>query len=173
MPTEHKGAATMRGNPLTVVGDQLKPGDEAPDFDLVGQDMTPVRLSGLRGKVLILSAVPSLDTGVCDTETRRWEQERQQLGPDVEMLTVSMDLPFAQRRWCGAAEVQHQTASSHKNEQFAIDYGLLVKELRLLARTVFVIGKDGTIKYAEYVQEIAQEPNYEPALKAAKRAASE
>jgi thiol peroxidase len=169
MANERAGAVTMRGNPLTLVGDELKVGAKAPDFELVGQDMSPVKLSDYQGKVVILSAVPSLDTPVCDTETRRWDSERASLG-DVEMLTVSMDLPFAQKRWCGTAEVGHKTASSHKSEQFATDYGILVKELRLLGRSVFVIGKDGTVKYAEYVKEISTEPNYDAALGAAKAA---
>ena len=170
MPTERAGAVTMRGNPLTLVGDELKVGDTAPDFELVGQDMSPVKLSDYAGKVVIVSAVPSLDTPVCDTETRRWDKERAALGSDVEMLTVSMDLPFAQKRWCGATEVGHRTASSHRDEDFATSYGILVKELRLLGRTVFVIGKDGKVKYAEYVKEIASEPNYDAALAAAKAA---
>jgi thiol peroxidase len=170
MATERAGAVTMRGNPLTLVGDEIKVGKAAPNFELVGQDLSSVKLSDYAGKVVIVSCVPSLDTPVCDTETRRWDQERAALGSDVEMLTVSMDLPFAQKRWCGAAEVGHRTASSHRDEQFATDYGVLVKELRLLARTVFVIGKDGKVTYAEYVKEIASEPNYEAALAAAKAA---
>ncbi|MFN0070755.1 MAG: thiol peroxidase [Chloroflexota bacterium] len=170
MATERAGAVTMRGNPLTLVGDEVKVGAPAPDFQLVGQDMSPVKLSDYQGKVVIVSCVPSLDTPVCDTETRRWDKERAALGDDVEMLTVSMDLPMAQKRWCGAAEVGHRTASSHRDEAFATSYGVLVKELRLLARTVFVVGKDGKVAYAEYVKEIASEPNYEAALEAAKAA---
>jgi thioredoxin-dependent peroxiredoxin len=170
MANERAGGVTMRGNPLTLVGDEVKVGDAAPDFELVGQDMSPVKLSDYAGKVVIVSAVPSLDTPVCDTETRRWDKERAALGDDVEMLTVSMDLPFAQKRWCGASEVGHRTASSHRDEDFATSYGILVKELRLLARTVFVIGKDGKVKYTEYVKEIASEPNYDAALAAAKAA---
>lgn len=172
MASERAGAVTMRGNPLTLVGDELKAGDQAPNFDLVGQDMGAVKLDDYKGKVVIVSCVPSLDTPVCDTETRRWDKERAQLG-GVEMLTVSMDLPFAQKRWCGAAEVGHRTASSHRNEGFAGDYGVLVKELRLLARSVFVIGKDGKVKHAEYVKEIASEPNYDQAIDAAKKAQSQ
>jgi thiol peroxidase len=170
MATEREGAVTMRGNPVTLVGNELKAGDSAPDFELVGQDMSPVKLSDYAGKTVIISAVPSLDTPVCDTETRRWDKERASLG-DVEMLTVSMDLPMAQKRWCGAAEVGHRTASAHRDEKFATDYGVLMKPARLLARSVFVVGKDGKIKHAEYVKEVTTEPNYDAALQAAKAAA--
>jgi thiol peroxidase len=169
MAKEREGAVTMRGNPVTLVGDEIKVGDTAPDFELVGQDMSPVKFSDYAGKVLLLSAVPSLDTPVCDTETRRWDKERAALG-DVEMLTVSMDLPMAQKRWCGAAEVGHRTASSHRDEAFATDFGVLMKGPRLLTRAVFVIGKDGKVKYVEYVPEVTTEPNYEAALAAAKAA---
>jgi len=169
MAKEREGAVTMRGNPVTLVGDEIKVGDAAPDFQLVGQDMSPVKLSDYSGKVVLISAVPSLDTPVCDTETRRWDKERAALG-DVEMLTVSMDLPMAQKRWCGAAEVGHRTASSHRDEVFATDYGVLMKGPRLLTRAVFVIGKDGKVKYVEYVPEVTTEPNYEAALAAAKAA---
>jgi thioredoxin-dependent peroxiredoxin len=170
MANEREGAVTMRGNPVTLVGDEIKVGDTAPDFELVGQDMSPVKLSDYAGKVVILSCVPSLDTPVCDTETRRWDKERASLG-DVEMLTVSMDLPMAQKRWCGAAEVGHRTASSHRDEVFATNYGVLMKGPRLLTRSVFVIGKDGKVKHAEYVNEVTTEPNYDAALAAAKAAA--
>jgi thiol peroxidase len=170
MATEREGAVTMRGNPITLVGNEIKVGDTAPNFELVGQDMSPVKSSEYSGKVLILSAVPSLDTPVCDTETRRWDKERASLS-GVEMLTVSMDLPMAQKRWCGAAEVGHRTASSHRDEVFATDYGVLMKGPRLLARAVFVVGKDGKVKHAEYVKEVTTEPDYGSALAAAKAAA--
>jgi len=169
MAKEREGAVTMRGNPVTLVGDEIKVGDTAPDFELVGQDMSPVKFSDYAGKVVLISAVPSLDTPVCDTETRRWDKERAALG-DVEMLTVSMDLPMAQKRWCGAAEVGHRTASSHRDEDFGTDYGVLMKGPRLLTRAVFVIGKDGKVKYVEYVPEVTTEPDYEAALAAAKAA---
>ena len=168
------GAFELRGLPLTAVGGELRPGDEAPDATLAGKGFVPepVRISDFRGRVLILSCVPSLDTGTCDRETRRWEQERQSLGGDIEMLTVSRDLTFAQQRWCGAADVHHSTASSYMNDQFGIDYGVLIDENRLLARAVFVIDRAGRIRHAEYVKEIASEPDYERALAAARDASA-
>jgi len=169
---ERHGAATFLGNPLTLLGQELKPGDPAPDFTLVGPGLTEVSLNNSAGKVRLLSCVPSLDTPVCSTETQRWEQERAGIG-DVELLTVSMDLPFAQQRWCAATGVQHTTVSAHKNEQFGTDYGVLVKELRVLDRAVFVIDKDDTIRYAEYVTEIAHEPDYDKALEALRQAAAD
>jgi len=168
---ERPGAATLRGNPFTVLGRELKSGDSAPEFSLVGAGMSEVALKDSAGKVRLISCVPSLDTPVCSTETMRWEQQRPALG-DVEMLTVSMDLPFAQARWCSANNVSHKAVSAHKNEQFGIDYGVLIKELRILDRAVFVVGKDDKIKYAEYIQEISTEPDYDKALDAAKAAAA-
>ena len=183
MPDERPGAASSRGTPLALVGQPLSPGDMAPDFELVGAspsvaqlaagEIPPVRLSDLRGRVVLLSCAPSLNTRVCSLETRRWEQEREQLGEQVEVLTVSMDLPFAQALWCEAAGVGHRTASAHMSERFGIDYGVLVKELRLLARAVFVIGKDGRIRHAEHVREFMDEPDYARLIEAAKRAAVE
>ena len=168
---ERPGAVTLFGKPFTLLGQELKPGDPAPDFRLVGPDLSDVSLTDSAGKVLLLSCVPSLDTPVCSTETQRWEQERAGLG-DVELLTVSMDLPFAQQRWCAATNVQHTTLSAHNNEQFGVDYGVLIKELRVLDRSVFVIGKDDTIRYAEYVTEISHEPDYGKALAAVRQAAA-
>jgi len=172
--TEHPEAFRRGERPLTGVGHQLRPGDEAPDAVLAGKGFVPeaVRLSDYRGRVLILSCVPSLDTRVCDIETRRWERERQGLEGPIEILTVSMDLPFAQARWCGAADVHHATASSYMNEQFAVDYGVLMKENHLLARAVFVIDPGGRLVHAEYVHEVADQPDYEAALEAARRAAT-
>jgi thioredoxin-dependent peroxiredoxin len=167
------GAFELRGLPLTGLGSELHAGDQAPDAMLAGKGFVPepVRIADYRGRVLILSCVPSLDTATCDRETRRWEQERQALGGDIEMLTVSRDLGFAQQRWCGAADVHHTTASSYMNDQFGIDYGVLIEENRLLARAVFVIDRSGRIRHVEYVKEIASEPDYEAALAAAREAA--
>jgi thioredoxin-dependent peroxiredoxin len=166
------GAFTVRGRELTALGDELRPGDEAPDAVLAGKGFVPepVRLSDYRGRVLILSCVPSLDTPTCDRETRHWEQERAAMG-DVEMLTVSMDLVFAQARWCGAADVHHTTASAYMNPRFGIDYGLLIEENHLLGRAVFVVDRGGRIRHLEYVHEISHEPDYERALAAARAAA--
>jgi thiol peroxidase len=167
---ERVNAFDHRSGPLTALGQELCSGEVAPDAVLAGKGFRPdpVRISDYRGKVLILSTVPSLDTPTCDTETRRWEQERLALGGGVEMLTVSMDLPFAQARWCGAADVGHQTASAYMNPQFAVDYGVLMKENRLLARAVFVLDRDGVIRHVEYVRKISEQPDYAAALETAK-----
>jgi thiol peroxidase len=169
---ERKGMVTMKGNPLTLVGKALKVGDRAPDFGVLDNNLSPVSLSSYRGKACIISAVPSLDTPVCDVETRRFNQEAANLSPDVVILTVSMDLPFAQKRWCGAAGVDRViTLSDHKDASFGAAYGVLIKELRLLARAVFVVDRKGVIQHIEIVKELTQEPNYEAALQAAKKLA--
>jgi len=170
MAVERQGAASLRGNPFTVIGAELKPGDSAPDFDLVGPGNSRLSLKDTAGKVRIISTVPSLDTPVCATETRNWEAQRADLG-DIAMITVSMDLPPGQARWTAENKVEHTVASSHKNEQFATDYGVLIKELRFLQRAVFVVGKDDKLTYVEYVQELPTEPDYDKAIAAAQEAA--
>jgi thiol peroxidase len=166
---ERSGEVTMKGNPLTLEGPALKIGDKAPDFVVLNNDLAPVSLSSYSGKVCILSSVPSLDTPVCDMETRRFNQEAGNLGPDVVVLTISMDLPFAQKRWCGAAGVEKViTLSDHRDASFGSAYGVLIKELRLLARSVFVVDKKGVIRYIQLVKELTQEPDYEAVLKAVK-----
>jgi len=167
---ERAGAITFKGNPLTLMGNDLKVGDAAPDCVLLGNDLSPVRLSSYRGKVCILSAVPSLDTPVCDMETRRFNQEAASLGDDVAILTISMDLPFAQARWCGAAGVDKVvTLSDHRDAAFGQAYGVLIKELRLLARAIFVVDREGVIQYVQLVKEMTEEPDYESVLAAAKK----
>ena len=168
---ERKGAVTLRGNPMTLVGAELKVGDKAPDFQLLGNDMKPVTLADTAGKVRILAVIPSLDTPVCDAETRRFNEEAAKL-PGVEILTVSMDLPFAQARWCGAAGVKNvRTLSDYRDRSFGPAYGVLIQELQLEARAVFVLDQDNTIRHAEYVQEVAEHPNYGAILEAAKKLA--
>lgn len=167
---ERSGLVTMRGNPITLLGPELKVGDSAPDFTVVGNDLSEVKFSSYRGKVCIISSVPSLDTPVCDTSTRRFNEEAANLGPEVEILTVSMDLPFAQARWCGAAGVDRVTTlSDHRDASFGEAYGLLIKGLRLLARAVLVVDRDGRIVYSQLVGEIGEEPDYEAALAAVKK----
>jgi thioredoxin-dependent peroxiredoxin len=167
---ERKGAVTFQGNPLTLVGQELSVGDRLPEVELLANDLTPVTLSSYRGKVCIISSVPSLDTPVCDAETRRFNQEAGRLGPDVAVLTVSMDLPFAQKRWCGAAGIEWvRTLSDHRDARFGQAFGVLIKELRLLARAVFVIDREGRVGYVQLVKEIAQEPEYGPVLDAVKK----
>lgn len=166
---ERKGQITIEGNALTLTGNEVKLGEPAPDFEALDNNLSPVKLSSFKGKVRIICSVPSLDTSVCDIETRRFNKEAGQLGPDVVVLTISMDLPFAQKRWCGAAGIKNvQTLSDHREGAFGAAYGVLIKELRLLARAVFVVDKDGVVRYIEIVDELTNEPNYEAALKAAK-----
>lgn len=168
---ERVGLVTFKGNPLTLVGNEVKVGQKAPEAELVANDLSVVKLSSLaRGKVCLITSVPSLDTPVCDLETRRFNQEAGELGDDVIVLAVSMDLPFAQKRWCGAAGVKNvQTLSDHRAAAFGNAYGVLIKELRLLARTVFILDKQGMIQYVELVKEVASEPNYDAALNAARK----
>jgi thiol peroxidase len=166
---ERDGLVTMKGNPITLMGTELQVGDQAPDFVAMDNDLNPVSFDSFRGKVCIISSVPSLDTPVCDMETRRFNDEAGRLGDDVEILTISMDLPFAQKRWCGAAGVDKvQTLSDHRDAAFGQAYGVLIKGLRLLARGVFVVDKEGTIRYIELVEEIASEPDYDSVLTAVK-----
>jgi len=167
MSIERPNATTMKGNPLTLLGPALKPGDKLPDFTVADNGLKPVKASDTSG-VRIISAVPSLDTPVCDTETRRFNVEAGKLGHQVKVLTVSMDLPFAQKRWCGAAGIEHvQTLSDYQTGSFGLATGTLIKELRLLSRAIFVVDKAGVIRYVEYVPEIASEPDYGKALAAA------
>ncbi len=164
---ERTGVVTMKGNPLTLIGKELQVGDSAPDFEVLDNDLSPVKLSSFREKVFVISSVPSLDTPVCDMETRRFNQEADRLSADVQILTISTDLPFAQKRWCGAAGVDKVvTLSDHRNVSFGTAYGVLIKELRLLARAVFVVDREGTIRYIQIVKEITEEPDYEVVLDA-------
>jgi len=166
---ERAGLVTMKGNPVTLIGNEIKVGQKAPDAELVANDLSTVKLSSLAGKVRIIASVPSLDTPVCDMETRRFNEEAGRLGDGLVVLTVSMDLPFAQKRWCGAAGVKNvQTLSDHREAAFGKAYGVLIKDVRLLARAVFVVDKNGVVRYQELVKEIATEPDYEAALKAAR-----
>ena len=165
--TERPGSITMKGQPLTLVGTEVKVGDPAPDFTAVANDLSEFRFSSLRGQVCVISAVPSLDTPVCDIETRRFNDEAAGLGAGVKLLTISMDLPFAQKRWCGAAGVENlKTYSDHREAAFGLAYGVLIKELRLLARAVFVVDKNGKLQHVQLVKEVANEPDYEAVLQA-------
>jgi thiol peroxidase len=167
--TERTGAITMKGSPLTLLGTEVKVGQAAPDVELLTNDLSAVKLSSLDGRVRIVISVPSLDTPVCDTETRKFNEEAGKLGDGLAVLTVSMDLPFAQKRWCGAAGVQNvQTLSDHREAAFGTSYGVLIKDLRLLARAVFVLDKNGVVRYQELVKELTAEPDYAAALAAAR-----
>ncbi len=166
---ERTGLVTFKGGPLTLLGDEVKVQQPAPDFAGLAADLTELRLSDLRGKVVLIVAVPSLDTSVCDMEVRRFNEEAAALGEDVEVLVVSMDLPFAQKRWCGAAGIENvRTLSDHRDASFGEAYGVLIKELRLLARSVWVVDREGTIRYEQLVPELTEEPDYDAALSAAR-----
>ena len=167
---ERAGATTLKGNPMTLIGPELKPGDKAPDFSVVDGTLKPVTLSDTGSSVRIFSVVPSLDTPVCDAQTKRFNEEAASL-PGVEIFTVSMDLPFAQKRWCGAFGVDKvKMLSDHKDGSFGAGWGTLIKELRIESRAIFVLNKDNSVRYAEYVKEVADFPNYEAALAAARSA---
>lgn len=166
---ERKDVVKFQGNPLTLVGNELKVGDSTPDVEVLANDLSAVKLSSFRGKTCVICTVPSLDTPVCDIQTKKFNEQATSLGDDVVVLTISMDLPFAQKRWCGAANVERvRTLSDHKKADFGTEFGVLIKELRLLARTVFVVDKEGIIRYIEIVEELTNEPDYEAALSAVK-----
>src|SRR5947209_1572451 len=167
---ERPGATTLRGNPLTLIGPELKTGDNAPDFTLVDNALKLVTLKDTGNHVRIISVIPSLDTPVCDAQTKKFNEEATNL-PDVEILTVSMDLPFAQKRWCGAFGVDKvKMLSDHRDGSFGSAYGTLIKELRIESRAIFVLNKDNSVRYVEYVKEVADFPNYDAALAAARSA---
>lgn len=166
---ERSGVITFKGNPMTLLGTELKVGDKAPDFNVVDTALTPVDLATHAGKIRIISAVPSLDTPVCDTETRRFNQEAATLPENVVVLTISLDLPFAQKRWCGAAGIERVvTLSDYRDRSFGQNYGVLIKELLLLSRCVFVVDAQGIIRYIQQVPEVTSEPDYAAVVAAAK-----
>ena len=152
---------------MTLAGTPVGVGDAAPEAVLLDNDLNPVALSSFKGKVCVLASVPSLDTSVCDVETRRFNEEATKLKDDVVVLTLSMDLPFAQKRWCGAAGVERvKTLSDYRDAAFGNAFGVLMKEVRLLARAVFVVDRDGVVRYAQLVGEVGDEPDYAAALDA-------
>ena len=160
---------TFKHNPVTLLGNEVKVGDKAPDFTVLANDLSPVSLKDSEGKIRLFSVVPSLDTGVCDAQTRRFNEAAAELGDNVVIYTVSMDLPFAQKRWCGAAGINAvQTVSDHREGSFGHAYGVLIESLRLLTRSVFVVDAEGTVTYVEYVPEATDHPNYEAAIEAVK-----
>ena len=165
---ERPGATTLKGGPLTLVGPELKAGDNAPEFAAVDTGLKPVTLESTGNGVRIFSVVPSLDTPVCDMQTQRFNKEASQL-PNVKIYTVSMDLPFAMKRWCGAMGVDKiEMLSDHKTASFGESYGTLIKELRIESRAIFVVDQANKLSYVEYVKEVGDHPNYDAALEAAK-----
>ncbi len=170
---ERKNVVTMSGNPVTLVGPELKVGDKAPEFELLDNSLKPIKLSDSRGHVRLLSVVPSLDTKVCDIQTVTFNKKAAELPGDIKLYTISVDLPFAQSRYCVAKAVDKlQTLSDHRDVSFGTSYGLLIKEFRLLARAVLVVDKNDIIRYFQIVKEIGTEPDYEPALAALKKVAA-
>ena len=165
---ERTGVITFKGNPMTLVGPDIQTGSAAPDFTAVDNALQPVKLSDFKGQVVILSAVPSLDTPVCEMQTKRFNEEASKL--NAKVLTISLDLPFAQKRFCGSFHIDNVTClSDYKDRSFAQAYGLLIKELGLITRAVFVVDKNGQIVHKEIVKEVTEHPDYDKALEAAKR----
>jgi len=165
---ERAAATTLQGTPMTLIGPELKAGDKAPDFEAINSNLQPMNLAKTGHAVRVFSVIPSLDTPVCDAQTKRFNEEASTL-PAVEFYSVSMDLPFAQKRWCGAFGVDNvKMLSDHKSGSFGSHYGTLIKELRIESRAIFVVDKDDVIQHAEYVKEVADHPDYELALNKAK-----
>lgn len=170
MAQERTGVITFKGNPMTLIGPDVGVGQSAPDFKVVDTGLQPVSLGDSAGKVRLITSVPSIDTPVCDTMTRKFNEQAAQLPDNVEVYTISMDLPFAQKRWCGNADIDKvKTLSDYQERSFGENYGLLIKELKLLARAVFVIDAAGKIAYREIVPEVTDEPDYDAALAAVKK----
>ncbi|MDY0132129.1 MAG: thiol peroxidase [Desulforegulaceae bacterium] len=167
---ERTGLTAIEGNPLTLIGPELKIGEKAPEFNVTGNEMNNVSLSDFKEKVLVISAVPSLDTPVCDIETQRFNSEAGKLNNDIKILTISMDLPFAQKRWCGANNIDKViTLSDHKEASFGMAFGVLIKELRLLARAVFVLDKHRIIQNMVILDEVTKEPDYNQIIQSVKK----
>lgn len=160
----------FKGEPKTLLGNQVKVGDKAPAFTVLANDLSEVTLDDSKGKVRLISVVPSIDTGVCDQQTKKFNEEAAKLD-NVEVLTISVDLPFAQKRWCAAAGIENlQTLSDHRDLSFGINYGVAIEELRLLARSIFVMNSSDEVVYVEYVPEVTDHPDYESAIAAAMNA---
>ncbi|MBI1870712.1 MAG: thiol peroxidase [Chlamydiae bacterium] len=173
MAQERKGAVTFKGNPLTLIGPELKIGDSAPDFQLLANDLSTVTLASSKGKTRLFNVVPSLDTPVCDLQTKRFNEESAKFPSDIQVLTVSCDLPFAQARWCGQAKADRiKFLSDHRDLSFGQAYGVLIKELRLLSRAIVVVDARDKISYIEVVKEVTHPPNYELALASLKQKVS-
>ena len=172
MTTKRKGLIQMGGKDVTIVGDDIKVGQKAPEFSVFKTDWSLVKaLKESKGKVRVIAAVPSLDTDVCDRETRRFNQEAARLGKDIAILTISADLPFAQKRWCGAAGVdQVLTLSDSYKADFGKKYGCLIDERRILRRAVFVVDRHGVVTYVDYMPALGNEPKYDEVLAAARKA---
>lgn len=171
--TERKGLFALRGKPLTLLGPALKVGDKAPDFQALDNELNPVNLSDFAGKVVVISVTPSVDTSVCEFQAKRFNKMVTEVSADLVMLNVSLDLPFALSRWCAATgSDQIKTLSDHKEREFGLKYGVLIKEAKLLARSVWIIDEDANIRYIQIVPEWSHEPNYDEAFEALKKVVS-
>ncbi len=169
MVQERQGIVTFRGNPLTLLGPDLQVGEKAPDFRAVDTDLNPVTLQDFSGKVLLISVTPSLDTPVCDAQGKKFNEIAANLSEDVVVINISVDLPFAQRRWCGVNNIDRiKVISDYQERDFGLKYGVLIKELKLLARSVWIVDKDGVIRYKQIVPEVTNEPDYDAAITALK-----
>jgi thiol peroxidase len=167
---ERKNVVTFKGNPVTLLGPELRVGDPAPDFTVVDNGLAPVNLASYAGKVKVISAVPSLDTPVCEMETRRFNQEAATLPDKAVILTISLDLPFAQKRWCCAANIDRViTLSDYQERSFGQAYGVLINELKLLSRSIFVIDDRNVIRYIQHVPEVTHQPDYGAVIEAVKK----
>jgi thioredoxin-dependent peroxiredoxin len=170
MAEERTGVITFKGNPMTLYGPELKVGNPAPNFNVVDNALQPVTRGDDQGKVKLIAAVPSLDTPVCDAMTRKFNEEAGRLPDNVAVYTISLDLPFAQKRWCGAAGIEKiKVLSDYQDRSFGLNYGILIRELKLLARAVFVLDQDEKIAYLEIVPEVTADPDYAAALGAVKK----
>lgn len=170
MANERYGVVAFRGNPLTLLGPDLQVGEKAPEFRVVDTDLNPVSLRDFAGKFLLISVTPSLDTSVCDSQGRKFNELAANLSDDVVVLNISVDLPFAQKRWCGANNIDRiKVLSDYQERDFGLKYGVLIKELKLLARSVWIVDKDGVIRYKEIVSEVTNEPDYNAAMDALKK----
>jgi thiol peroxidase len=169
---ERSGAVTIKGQPFTLLGKPVSMGDPAPDAELTANDFSTVKLADYAGKVRLISVVFSLETGICDAQTHKFNEQATQLGSDVVVLTISADLPFTQKRWCGASGLDNViTLSDYKTMAFADAYGVHIKERRLTSRAVFVVDKQNVVRYVEYLPEVGSHPNYDAALAALKETA--
>ena len=169
---ERKNTVTLEGTPITLLGEEIRVGQKAPDFKVLDSELKEVDSSAFKGKIKVIASVPSLDTPICDLQIKRFNDEAAGLSKDVVIIFVSMDLPFAQKRFCQAYNIKKvKTFSDHKDGIFGINYGVLIKELRLLSRAIFIIDKENKVQYVEYVKEVGSHPDYDEALNALKNIA--
>lgn len=162
---ERKNTVTLEGKPITLLGEEVKVGQKAPGFEVLDSDLKEVDLSAFKGKIKVIASVPSLDTPICDLQIKRFNDEAAGLSGDVIIIFISMDLPFAQKRFCQAYDIKKvKTFSDHKDAFFGFNYGVLIEELRLLARAIFIVDKENEVQYVEYVKELTSHPDYDKAL---------